>query len=187
MGTHDLTIRAATPADAPALAEVYADAVLHGFGTFEETPPSPAEMAARLAKIEGYGLPWLVAERGGAVAGYAYASPFRPRSAYRYTAEDTVYVHPEHKGAGVGGALLRALIVECERLGLRQLVAAIGDSENAGSIALHRACGFERAGVLPALGWKHDRWLDVVFMRRPLNGGSADAPAAAGLSLEEPL
>ena len=182
-----LILRRATPSDPEGLAEVYADAVLHGFGTFEEVPPSPAEMVARLAKIEGYGLPWLVAERGGVIAGYAYASPFRPRSAYRYTAEDTVYVHPDHKGLGVGGALLRALIAECERLGLRQLVAAIGDSDNAGSIALHKACGFEPAGALPALGWKHGRWLDVVFMRRALNGGASDAPTAAGLSLEEPL
>jgi phosphinothricin acetyltransferase len=186
MGTSDgLTIRAATPGDAAALAEIYADAVLHGFGTFEEVPPSPGEMAGRLAKVRGYGLPWLLAERSGQAAGYAYASPFRPRSAYRYTAEDTVYVHPGHKGTGVGRALLAALIGECEALGLRQLVAAVGDSDNAGSIALHRALGFQDAGLLPALGWKHGRWLDVVFMRRTLNGGAATAPTAAGLTLDE--
>lgn len=181
-----LNIRPATPADAPALAEIYADAVLHGFGTFEEHPPTTEEMESRRAKVAAYGLPYLVAERGGAVAGFAYAAPFRPRAAYRFTVEDSVYVHPAHKGAGVGRALLAAVIAECERVGLRQLTALIGDSANAGSIALHAACGFERAGLLPAVGYKHGRWVDVVWMRRDLNGGAAHSLDGPGLVLEEP-
>ena len=181
-----MLIRPAAPADAPALAEIYADAVLHGFGTFEEQPPAPTEMEARRAKVAGYALPYLVAEREGAVAGFAYAAPFRPRAAYRFTAEDSVYVHPAHKGFGVGKALLTAVVAECERLGLRQLIALIGDSANAGSIALHAACGFESAGMLPGVGYKHGRWLDVVWMRRALNGGVDRDPDAPGLTLEEP-
>lgn len=182
-----LTLRPAAPGDAQALAEIYADAVLHGFGTFEETPPSPAEMNARRGKVVGYGLPYLLALRDGAVAGFAYASGFRPRAAYRYTVEDSVYIHPSHKGAGVGKALLSAVIDECEAMGLRRMLAVIGDSANAGSIALHRSLGFEDAGVLPAVGWKHGRWLDVVTMSRALNTGAATSPTAAGLVLEEPV
>lgn len=181
-----LTIRPATSADALVLAEIYADAVLHGFGTFEEQPPSAVEMESRRAKVASYALPYLIAERDGATAGFAYAAPFRPRAAYRFTAEDSVYVHPAHKGLGVGKALLTAVVAECERLGLRQLAALIGDSGNTGSIALHAACGFEGAGMLPAVGYKHGRWLDVVWMRRALNGGSTRDPDGPGLILEEP-
>ena len=180
-----MIVRATEPRDAAGLAEVYADAVLHGLGTFEEAPPSPAEMEARRAKVAGYGLPHLVAEDGGRVLGFAYAGPFRPRPAYRFTAEDTVYVHPGAKGRGVGRALLAEVVARCEAMGLRQLVALVGDSGNAASIRLHEALGFERAGLLPGVGHKHGRWVDVVWMRLELNGGAASAPGAAGLDLRE--
>lgn len=181
-----MEVRPTTATDAPALAAVYGHAALHGLGTFEEEAPSPAEMEARRLRCTGLGLPHLVATLEGRVAGFAAAVPFRPRAAYRYTAEDSVYVAPWAQGRGVGGALLRALVAECEALGLRRLLAVIGDGGNAGSIALHRACGFVPAGVLPAVGWKHGRWLDVVLMQRDLNGGGAAPPDAPGLRLGEP-
>lgn len=163
-----LTIRPATAADAPALARIYGWHVLHGAGTFEEAPPDATEMAARWAKVAGAGWPYLVAEIDGAVAGFAYAAPYRDRSGYRFTAEDSVYVAPGAQGRGVGRALLTAVLEACAARGVRQMVAAIGDSANAASIALHRAQGFEPAGVLKAVGYKHGRWLDVVFMQRTL-------------------
>lgn len=180
-----MTVRPTGRGDAEALAEVYAHAVLHGFGTFEEEPPSPAEMEARRAKIAGYGLPHLVAERDGAVAGFAYASPFRPRPAYRFTAETTVYVREGMKGGGVGRELLQAVVEACETAGMRQLVALVGDSGNAASIGVHAAVGFQRCGLLEAVGYKHGRWLDVVWMQRELNGGAARAPTGSGLVLAE--
>ena len=176
-------IRAATTADAAALAAVYGHHVLHGFGTFEEVPPSPAEMDQRRAVVVAHGLPYLVAEQDGRVLGYAYAAPFRPRAAYRFTVEDSIYVAPEAQGRGVGRTLLAAVLDQCERLGLRQVVAVIGDSDNAGSIALHRALGFEPAGVGKDVGFKHGRWVDIVWMQKALNGGNASAPDTAGLTL----
>ena len=178
-----MRIRPATAADAPVLATIYGHHVLHGFGTFEEVPPSAEDMAGRLAGVTDWGLPYLVAEIDDAVAGLAYAGLFRPRAAYRYTVEDSVYIAPDRMGQGVGKALLGAVIEICEGMGLRQMVAMIGDSGNAGSIGLHRACGFEAAGMLPAVGYKHGRWVDVVQMRRSLNGGSETAPEAGGLVL----
>ena len=181
-----MTVRSTEPRDAAALAEIYGHAVLHGVATFEEAPPPPSsEMEARWRKVVGYGLPHFVCERDGRVAGFAYAAPFRPRSAYRYTAEDTVYVHPDMQGRGVGRALLEAVVQRCAALGLRQLTAMIGDSGNAGSVALHRAVGFSHVGVLQALGYKHGRWLDVVCMQRELNDGDARPPDAPGLVLAE--
>ena len=171
-----LTIRPAGPADAPALAAIYGDAVLHGFGTFEEDPPSAAEMEARRAAIAEKGLPYLVAEAGGQVLGFAYASPFRTRPAYRYTIEDTVYVSPDAKGRGVGRAVLSAVLAACERMGFRQVVAIVGDSGNAASIGLHRALGFEQKGVGQGFGFKHGRWVDIVFMQKALNGGDSRPP-----------
>jgi L-amino acid N-acyltransferase YncA len=179
------TVRDATPADAPALAAIYGDACLHGFGTFEETAPDAAEMARRLAEVRGHGLPYLVAELDGAVVGMCYAKPFRPRSAYRFTVEDSVYVSPAAKGAGVGRAMLGRLIERCEALGLRQMTAVIGDSGNSGSIALHRSLGFEDAGAFRAVGYKLGRWVDIVFMQRALNGGDTAAPDAEGIRLAE--
>lgn len=176
-------VRTATAADAPALAAIYGHHCRHGFGTFEESAPTPADMAGRLANVRGHGLPYLVAEIDGTVAGFAYAGPFRPRAAYRYTAEDSVYIAPDRIGQGVGKALLGQVIAGCEALGLRQLMAVIGDSENSASIALHRSLGFEMKGVVPAVGHKFGRWVDVVFMQRSLNGGAETAPDGAGLDL----
>jgi L-amino acid N-acyltransferase YncA len=178
-----IRIRPALVSDAASLAAIYGHHVLHGLGTFEEVPPTAEDMAARLAAVTAWGLPYLVAEAEGRVAGLAYAGLFRPRAAYRYTVEDSVYVAPEQVGRGVGKQLLGAVIAACEGLGLRQMVAMIGDSGNAGSIGLHRACGFEDAGVLPAIGYKHGRWLDVVQMRRALNGGADGSPDSTGLTL----
>ena len=181
-----MTLRSTEPRDADAIAAIYAHAVLHGVGTFEETPPAPSEMEARRLKVVGHGLPHVVVERDGRVAGFAYAGPFRPRPAYRFTAEDTVYVDPTMQGRGVGRELLEAVVENCRTLGLRQLVALIGDSGNAGSIALHRAAGFHHVGVLQAVGRKHGRWLDAVWMQRELDGGASHDPQGSGLVLSEP-
>jgi L-amino acid N-acyltransferase YncA len=169
-------VRPAVPADAPALAAIYGHDCLHGTGTFEEEAPSAEEMAARLAAVQDRGLPWLVAEAEGAVVAFAYAGPYRARSAYRYTVEDSVYVAPQARGRGAGRAVLRAVIDACRALGLRQMVAVIGDSSNAGSIGLHRSLGFQPAGQLDGVGFKHGRWLDVVLMILPLDAGEATAP-----------
>jgi phosphinothricin acetyltransferase len=178
-----MKLRGATPEDAAAVQAIYAHHVLHGLGTFEEVPPSVEEIGQRMAAVLGRGLPWLVAEDGGRILGYAYAGPFRPRAAYRYTVEDSVYVAPDCMGQGVGKALLNAVIADCERLGLRQMVAVIGDSGNAGSIGVHRACGFEFKTAVEAVGWKFGRWVDVVWMQRALNSGSETPPDAPGLTL----
>ena len=176
-------IRAATDQDLPAIQAIYAHHVLHGLGTFEEVPPPVEELGQRLANVRARGLPWLVWDEAGEVLGYAYAGPFRPRAAYRYTVEDSVYVAPGAARRGIGRALLGEVITACEGMGLRQMVAVIGDSGNQGSIAVHKACGFELKGVFPGLGWKFGRWVDVVWMQRPLNGGAEQAPDAPGLSL----
>jgi phosphinothricin acetyltransferase len=178
-----MIVRAADDGDAPALAAIYGDAVLHGFGTFEEVPPSPAEMDARRRAVQDKGLPYLVAEAHGRVLGFAYAGPFRTRAAYRYTLEDSVYVAPDAKGRGVGRAALSAVIAACEALGVRQLMAVIGDSQNAGSIGLHAALGFERTGLGRAVGYKHGRWVDIVHMQKALNGGDAAPPLGPGVTL----
>ena len=163
-----MMLRDATPADAAAVAGVYAHHVLHGAGTFEEVPPSPEELGARMAAVAQRGLPWLVAEADGALVGYACATPYRDRIGYRFSVEDSVYVAPAAQGRGIGRALLQALIERCARLGFRQMIASIGDSGNTPSIRLHEACGFEQRGCLTAVGFKHGRWLDVVWMQRPL-------------------
>ena len=181
MGT--VIVRASTTEDATALAEIYGHHVLNGFGTFEEVPPSVQDMAARRQAIVERGLPYMVAEDAGRVLGFAYAGPFRPRAAYRYTVEDSVYIAPDALGRGVGKAVLGAVIQACEAFGIRQVVAVIGDSENAGSIGLHRSLGFEHAGVGKGFGWKKGRWVDIVWMRKALNGGDTSAPDAAGMVL----
>ena len=174
-------LRAADPGDLAAIQAIYAHHVLNGLGTFEEVPPSLADMAERHAAVRSRGLPWLVAEEGGEVLGYAYAGAFRPRAAYRYTVEDSVYVAPAALGRGIGKALLQAVMADCEHLGLRQMVAVIGDQGNSASIGLHRACGFELKAVLPGLGWKFERWVDVVWMQRALNDGARSPPDGPGL------
>jgi L-amino acid N-acyltransferase YncA len=179
-----MIVRGATPADAQALADIYGHHVLNGLGTFEEVPPPAAEMEARRGAVADRGLPYLVAEAEGRVLGFAYAAPFRLRAAYRYTVEDSVYVAPDAQGRGVGRAALGAVLAACEGLGMRQVVAVIGDSGNAGSLALHRALGFERKGVGAGLGYKHGRWVDIVWMQKALNGGADRAPDAPGLRLD---
>ncbi|MDO8380003.1 GNAT family N-acetyltransferase [Phenylobacterium sp.] len=178
-----MIVRASLDSDAEALAAIYGHDVLHGFGTFEEVPPSPREMAARRLAIVERGLPHLVAEADGKVLGFAYAGLFRPRAAYRFTVEDSVYVAPDAKGRGVGKAVLTQVLAACEALGLRQVMAVIGDSGNAGSIGLHRSLGFEPAGVCRSVGFKHGRWVDTVWMQKPINGGDSTLPDAGGLVL----
>lgn len=178
-----MIIRSATEADAEAMAALYAHHVRRGVATFEETPPTAGEMASRLQAVQALGLPWLVAEEDGRILAFAYAGPYRLRSAYRYTAETSIYVAPDAQRRGVGRALLEEVIAVCEALGLRQMVGVIGDSANAGSIALHRSLGFAPIGTLPALGYKHGRWIDVVIMQKPLNGGSDSDPQGSGLAL----
>ena len=178
-----MTLRPATTGDLTAIQAIYAHHVLNGLGTFEEAPPTVEEMAVRFAAVRDRGLPWLVAEEDGKVLGYAYAGAFRPRAAYRYTVEDSIYVAPHAAGRGLGRSLLQALIADCEARGLRQMAAVIGDSGNAASIGLHTSCGFELKAVLPGLGFKFGRWVDVVWMQRALNDGVGRAPDAPGLAL----
>lgn len=169
-------MRAAMPADLPAIQAIYAHHVLRGLASFEEEPPSVAEMQRRYEDTLARKLPYLVADLGGTVAGYAYGAPYRTRSAYRYAVEDSVYVRPDAQGRGVGTALLRELVRRCEALGYRQLIAVIGDSAHAASIALHAAEGFVRVGTLRSVGFKLGRWVDSVLMQRPLGPGDATKP-----------
>lgn len=178
-----LIIRPATAGDAEALAAIYGDACRHGVGTFEEIAPDAGEMDRRRLAIVDKGLPYYVAEVDGEVAAYACASPFRPRTGYRYTAEDSVYAAPWAKGRGLGRVLLTRVVADCEALGLRQLMAVIGGSDNQASIALHQSLGFEMRGVMRGVGFKFGRWMDIVMMEKALNGGSETPPDWAGLPL----
>jgi len=172
-----LTIRPSTADDLPALTRIYGHAVAQGTGTFELEAPDEAEMAQRRDDVLAKGLPWLVAERDDQVLGYAYANHFRPRRAYRFCLEDSIYLDPAAQGQGIGRLLLAELLAQCEARGARQMLAVIGDAANLGSIALHRACGFEPAGLFKAAGWKFERWLDVVLMQKSLGEGAATAPS----------
>lgn len=178
-----MIVRASREDDAGALAAIYGHDVLHGFGTFEEVAPSPEEMAQRRLAIVERGLPHVVAEEDGQVLGFAYAGLFRPRAAYRFTVEDSVYVAPDAHGRGVGKAMLSQVLTACEALGLRQVMAVIGDSGNAGSIGLHTSLGFRHAGVCQSVGFKHGRWVDTVWMQKALKEGDTTPPAASGLTL----
>lgn len=171
-----MLIRDAAVDDIAAIQSIYAHHVLHGLGTFETEPPSVDEMRRRHGQITGDGFPYLVAEDAGRVVGYAYANHFRTRAAYRNTVEDSIYVAPDALGQGAGKALLLALIADCAAQGLRQMLAVIGDSANAGSIGVHRSCGFEHTGVMKAVGRKFDRWVDVVIMQRALGPGASAPP-----------
>jgi len=171
-------VRDARGDDIPRLSEIYAYYVRHGLASFEIDPPDAAEMARRHASVRALGLPYLVAEIAGEVAGYAYASLYRTRPAYRHTVENSVYIHHAHAGHGIGSVLLPALIAACETRGCRQMVAVIGDSANWPSIRLHEKFGFARVGLLPAVGWKFNRWVDSVLMQRPLGSGDAAPPAS---------
>ncbi|OYX29414.1 MAG: GNAT family N-acetyltransferase [Caulobacterales bacterium 32-69-10] len=168
-GVTGFTVRPATVADAAGVSAVYAHHVLHGFGTFEEAPPTAEDIVERMGAVEARSLPWRVAENtDGRILGYAYAGAFRTRAAYRYTAETSVYVADGLQGQGIGRALLASVIEACEAAGVRQLLAVIGGSENAGSIALHAAFGFEPVGTLRNVGFKAGRWVDVVMMQKGL-------------------
>jgi phosphinothricin acetyltransferase len=175
-----LEIRASRPEDLPAIREIYAHHVLHGLASFEITPPDLAELARRRDDVLARGLPHLVAVRDGQVSGYAYAAPYRPRPAYRYTVEDSVYVAPDQVGRGVGRALLGCMIELCEAAGYRQMVAVIGDRGNGPSIGLHAALGFAQVGLLPSVGLKFGRWVDIVIMQRALGPGDGDLPGQRG-------
>jgi L-amino acid N-acyltransferase YncA len=177
-------IRPAAEADVAEVTAIYGHHVLHSTGTFEETPPSEAEIANRIAAAGALRLPYLVAiGDDGRATGFAYASAFRPRPAYRYTAEDSVYIRPDCMGHGLGKALVAEVIAACAALGVRQMIAVIGDAANAGSIGLHRSLGFEDAGVGRAFGFKFGRWLDVVWMQKTLGAGSDAPPDGVGLRL----
>ena len=169
-------LRDATAADMAAVQSIYAAHVSHGTGTFEEAPPNVEEMTNRWQSILGRELPYLVAGFDGQVQGFAYVAPFRPRSAYRHTVEDSIYVNPETVGRGLGQFLLGQLIERCTARGYRQMVAVIGDSENTASIRLHSSLGFRRAGVLTSVGFKFGRWVDAVFMQLALGDGEHTLP-----------
>ena len=169
-------IRPSRDEDLDAITRIYGHHVLHGTGTFETTPPSVADMTTRRADVLTKGLPWLVVEDSGQVLGFAYGNWFKPRPAYRFSAEDSIYMAPEAAGKGLGRALLAELLAALERAGVRKVMAVIGDSANAGSIGVHRALGFEPAGVINSCGWKFDRWLDIVLMQKPLGAGDSTPP-----------
>jgi L-amino acid N-acyltransferase YncA len=173
-------IRPSRDEDLDAITRIYGHHVLTGTGTFETTPPSATDMAARRADVLAKGLPWLVVEEAGQVLGYAYGNWFKPRPAYRFSVEDSIYMAPEAAGKGLGRALLAELLAALERAGVRKVMAVIGDSANAGSIGVHTALGFERAGVIASCGWKFDRWLDIVLMQRSLGAGDSTPPESTG-------
>jgi L-amino acid N-acyltransferase YncA len=177
-------IRASQDADLPAITAIYGHHVSHGTGTFETEPPLLADMTARRADVLGKGLPYIVAEESGRVVGFAYCNWFKPRPAYRFSAEDSVYVAHDLHAQGLGRALLAELCTRAEHAGVRKLIAVIGDSNNRGSVGVHRAVGFTDVGVLQSCGWKFGKWLDVVMMQKPL--GLADTTAPAGPPISQP-
>jgi len=170
-------LRDCEQADIAAVTALYAHYVRTSLATFDEIPPTEAEMAQRRSAVRGAGMPFLIAcDARGQVLGFAFASPYRPRSGYRFTVEDSIYVAPAATRRGIGRALLALLIERCAALGYRQLVAVIGDSANAASIGLHEKLGFARAGLQPAIGFKLGRWVDSVLMQRPLGPGASTPP-----------
>ena len=169
-------IRSSHDGDIAAITAIYTHHVLHGTGTFETEPPSETDMAARRADVLGKGLPYLVAEQDGQVLGFAYCNWFKPRPAYRFSAEDSIYVAEAARGLGVGRLLLDALCTAAEATGVRKLLAVIGDSANAGSIRVHQAAGFTHIGVMRSVGWKFGAWRDVVLMEKPLGAGDTTSP-----------
>ena len=169
-------IRESRDGDLTAITAIYAHHVLHGTGTFETDPPTEAEMAARRSDVLGKGLPYLVAEHNGQVLGFAYCNWFKPRPAYRFSAEDSIYVEEVARGMGLGRQLLDALCGAAEAAGVRKLLAVIGDSANAGSIGVHQAAGFKHIGVMRSVGWKFGAWRDVVLMEKALGAGDTSSP-----------
>jgi L-amino acid N-acyltransferase YncA len=178
----EVAVRPARPADLPRIQEIYAHHVRHGLASFEETPPDLAEMTRRFEATLAHGLPYLAAEAAPRVdaapeiSGYAYAGPYRPRPAYRFTVENSVYVAPGLEGRGVGSALLEELIVRCTALGLRQMIAVIGDSGHLPSIAFHESFGFTKIGTLNSVGFKFGHWVDSVILQRALGSGDGTPP-----------
>lgn len=170
------TIRPAHDTDIGDITAIYAHHVVHGTGTFETNPPTEEDMAARRADVLSKGLPYLVIEDASGVLGFAYCNWFKPRPAYRFSAEDSIYLAPSAAGRGLGRLLLTELMAQAERSGVRKLIAVIGDSANHGSIGVHRSCGFNPVGVLTACGWKFERWLDVVLMERFIGMGNNSQP-----------
>jgi L-amino acid N-acyltransferase YncA len=173
-------IRPATEADLPTITEIYDHAVRFGTATFEIDPPDLTEMTRRFRALTDGGFPYFVAEVDGRVIGYAYAGPYRPRPAYRFTVENSVYLQPAIHRRGIGLQLLQRLIAESERRGYRQMIAVIGDSANAGSIGVHTRCGFQMIGTHPNVGLKFGRWLDTVMMQLPLGDGGSTVPKSKG-------
>ena len=169
-------IRASRDADVDAISTIYAHHVLHGTGTFETEPPAAADMAARRADVLAKNLPYLVAEQDGRVVGFAYCNWFKPRPAYRYSAEDSIYIADEARGQGLGAQLLTALVQAAEAAGVRKLIAVIGDSANAGSVGVHRKQGFSHVGVIKDCGWKFGEWRDIVLMEKVIGAGSSTRP-----------
>ncbi|MDP3230112.1 MAG: N-acetyltransferase family protein [Acidovorax sp.] len=169
-------IRPSTDSDIAAITAIYQHHVLHGTGTFEIDPPSETDMASRRADVLARGLPWLVAEKDGKVLGFAYANWFKPRPAYRFSAEDSIYMAEEARGMGLGKKLLTALALQAEAAGVRKLLAVIGDSANVGSIGVHRALGFTEVGVMRSVGWKFGAWRDIVLMEKTLGAGDTTSP-----------
>jgi L-amino acid N-acyltransferase YncA len=169
-------IRPSKPDDIAQITAIYAHHVLHGTGSFETEPPSEKDMTLRREDVLSKGLPYLVAADGDQVLGYAYCNWFKPRPAYRFSAEDSIYLSPKATGNGLGRALMAELMRQAERAGVRKMIAVIGDSANAGSIGAHRSAGFRHVGILEAAGWKFDRWLDVVLMDKALGPGNSAAP-----------
>jgi L-amino acid N-acyltransferase YncA len=172
----NVTLRPATAGDTAAITRIYADAVTHGTASFELEPPDEAEMARRLQTLLAGGYPYLVAELSGAIAGYAYAGPYRARPAYKWTVENSIYVAPRFQRRGIGLVLLKRLIAESEQRGFRQMIAVIGDSAQAPSIALHAAAGFDMIGTLRAVGFKHGKWLNTPLMQIALGKGDTVLP-----------
>lgn len=172
----EIIIRPARESDLPAITGIYAHHVRHGLASFEEDPPGEAEMSSRFHALVDRDFPYLVAEADGQILGYAYAGPYRPRPAYRYSVENSVYVASDAARRGVGGRLLDALIPACEAKGFRQMIAVIGDSGNDSSIGLHASRGFTRAGHLVGTGFKLGRWVDTVFMQLALGPGDQTPP-----------
>jgi L-amino acid N-acyltransferase YncA len=180
----NVTIRPSEDDEVPAITAIYRHHVLHGVASFEEIPPEADEIARRRREVLGHGLPYLVAERSGRILGYCYATPYRSRSAYRFTLEDSIYIDQAEVGRGLGRALLTSLLDRCTELGYRQMVAVIGGSDTWPSLRLHAALGFARIGVLPAVGFKFGSWVDIVLMQRALGLGARILPDQSGLTIK---
>ena len=169
-------IRPSSDADLPAITAIYAHHVLHGTGSFETEPPSVADMTTRRADVLSKGLPYLVVEQDGKIAGFAYGNWFKPRPAYRYSVEDSIYMAPELQGKGLGRALLAELMARFEAVGIRKVMAIVGDSANTGSVGIHLALGFTQVGIVDSCGWKFGAWRDIVIMQKTLGLGDTQPP-----------